>query len=226
MVKIAMGLGSNNKVIDAVNEVSDDITLVKTEKELLNCFYDSNFDAIIRGSLSSKIIVNLRKDFPEIFRASILEHNGKLFFLAPVGIDEGDSIDDKIKIIENCSNILQLTGHIPHIAILSNGRKQDIGRSNKIDKSIIEAEEITNNLKDKYDIKHYYILLEEALKDNRNIIIATDGIIGNIIFRSLVLIGNTKSYGALTMPLPKIFIDTSRSQTKQGYLNAIKLTKN
>ena len=76
------------------------------------------------------------------------------------------------------------------------------------------------------NIKHYYILIEEAIKDHANVIIAPDGISGNIIFRSLVLVAGIKSYGALTLKQEKLFIDTSRSQTTEGYVNAITLLTN
>ena len=80
-------------------------------------------------------------------------------------------------------------------------------------------------MQDEYDIKHYYILIEEALKDKANIIIAPDGITGNIIFRSLVLVAGIKSNGALTLNQPTLFIDTSRSQSTQGYINSINLMR-
>ena len=64
-----------------------------------------------------------------------------------------------------------------------------------------------------------------AIKDKRNIIIAPDGITGNIIFRSMVLVAGVKSNGALTLNQPTLFIDTSRSQSTQGYINSINLIK-
>ena len=90
--------------------------------------------------------------------------------------------------------------------------------------NIVSKENILE-LKDKYDIKHYYILIEEAIKEHANIIIAPDGITGNLIFRSLVLVAGMKSNGALTLNQPYIFIDTSRSQNTQGYINSINLMK-
>ena len=167
--------------------------------------------------------MDLKKKHPHIFRASILEKDGHIFLLTPVGIDECDTIRAKRVIIEESSKMIENLGLEPKIALISGGRKQDKGRSAKIDQTIDECEQLTSELKDQYNIKHYYILIEEAIKDQANIIVAPDGIIGNIIFRSLVLVSEVRSYGALTLKQPNLFIDTSRSQTTEGYVNAIKL---
>ncbi len=113
-------------------------------------------------------------------------------------------------------------GFEPKVAVLSGGRPQDRGRSSRIDSSIREAEQLTMITKDKYPVKHYFILIEDAVSDGANLILAPDGICGNLIFRSLVLMGSIKSYGAVTLGVKEIFIDTSRSQNEEGYLQALK----
>ncbi len=70
---------------------------------------------------------------------------------------------------------------------------------------------------------NHYILIEKALKDKCNIIIAPDGIIGNIIFRTLVLVNSWPSCGAITFGITGIYIDTSRDQNIKGYLRSLKL---
>lgn len=223
-MKIAIGLGENKNVLEAVEMFPfDDIKIAKTNEELLKYIEDPIIDGVIRGSLESNIIMDLKKKHPHIFRASILEKDGHIFLLTPVGIDECDTIRAKRVIIEESSKMIENLGLEPKIALISGGRKQDKGRSAKIDQTIDECEQLTSELKDQYNIKHYYILIEEAIKDQANIIVAPDGIIGNIIFRSLVLVSEVRSYGALTLKQPNLFIDTSRSQTTEGYVNAIKL---
>lgn len=223
-MKIAIGLGENKNVLEAVDRFPfDDIKIAKTNKELLKYIEDPTIDGVIRGSLESNIIMDLKEKHPHIFRASILQKDGHIFLLTPVGIDECDTIEAKKTIIKEASKIIEKLGVEPKIALISGGRRQDKGRSPKIDQSIDECEQITEELQGQYNIKHYYILIEEAIKDQVNIIIAPDGIIGNIIFRSLVLVSNVTSYGALTLKQPNLFIDTSRSQTTEGYVNAIKL---
>ncbi|HNS25672.1 MAG TPA: methanogenesis marker protein Mmp4/MtxX, partial [Methanobacteriaceae archaeon] len=145
------------------------------------------------------------------------------FLLAPVGIDEGDTLERKVQIISQVAEFLKKIGIKPKIGILSGGRPQDRGRSHKIDASLDEAEELTRITMDKYPVKHHFILIEEALAEGANLILAPDGICGNLIFRSLVLVGSGKSFGAVTLGIDEIFIDTSRSQNKEGYLRALKL---
>ncbi len=223
LMKIAIGLGENKNVLKAIDKFPYKINIAKTNTELLDYLNNPEIDGVIRGSLKSNIIKDLKKENPDIFRASLLEINNQPLLLTPVGIDEGDTYNSKINIIQECSNTMQKLGYKPKIALISGGRQDDKGRSQKIDESINECEKIVKQLGTKYNIKHYHILIEEAIKDKANIIITPDGIIGNLIFRSLVLVAGIKSNGALTLNQPKLFIDTSRSQSIQGYVNSIKL---
>ncbi len=225
-MRIAIGLGENKNVLKAIEKFPYDFEIAKSNEELLNYVHDPNIDGVVRGSLESNIILDLKKEYPHIFRASILEINGYRFMLTPVGIDECDTVTAKKTIVKECSKIVSARGVEPKIALISGGRKQDKGRTPKIDKTMEECDEVVADLKDQYNIKHYYILIENAIKDHANIIVATDGITGNIIFRSLVLVAGVKSYGAITLLQPNIFVDTSRSQTVQGYINSIELVVN
>jgi putative methanogen marker protein 4 len=224
-MEIAIGLGKNKNVLKAVEHFPFKIHIAKSNKELLDYLKNPKIDGVIRGSLESNIIIELKKEYPDLFRASLLEKDGHQFLLTPVGIDEGDSTTSKIMIIEKCAEVMKKLGEEPRIALISGGRKNDRGRSKKIDQSMDECELIVKKLNKQYNIKHYYIIIEEAIKDKANIIIAPDGITGNIIFRSLVLVAGIKSNGALTLNQPTVFIDTSRSQNTQGYINSINLIK-
>ena len=141
------------------------------------------------------------------------------------------------------ANFIQYLGNKPKIAVLAEGRKDDLGRSERIDESLISSEELTNRLIEtfkeldnfdndsdeiskNYSIKNYYILLEQAIEDGYNIILANDGIFGNIMFRTLVLLDKWPSYGAVTLGIDEIFIDTSRDQTVEGYVRSLKLAYN
>ena len=138
------------------------------------------------------------------------------------------------------ANFIQYLGKKPKIAVLAEGRKDDLGRSERIDESLISSDELTNRLIEtfkeldnfdndsdeiskNYSIKNYYILLEQAIEDGYNIILANDGIFGNIMFRTLVLLDKWPSYGAVTLGIEEIFIDTSRDQTVEGYVRSLKL---
>jgi putative methanogen marker protein 4 len=160
----------------------------------------------------------------KIYRASFLEANDSKFLFAPVGIDEGDNLQDKLNIVELGAEFLLKLGIKPKIGILSGGRPQDIGRSPKIDTSIEEGTKLEKIIKNKYFVKHYFILIEDAIKDNANLILAPDGISGNLIFRTLVFLGSGKSHGAVTLGIDEIFVDTSRSQSVEGYKRALEFS--
>ncbi|MCL2115392.1 MAG: methanogenesis marker protein Mmp4/MtxX [Methanobrevibacter sp.] len=267
MINIAIGLGKNKKVLLAIEEASKNenlhIKIAKNDEELLKAVKDRNIHAVIRGSLKSSIIKDLKElnnleaqesegldsssnNFKSINRASYIKKDKKEFLLAPVGIDEGETIEQKVEIAIQSFEFIKKCGKVPKIAILAGGRKEDFGRNKKIDKTLQDSEKLTdllereiekirfNNysnsyLKEKidfnneYSIKNYYILIEKAVAEGNNIIIAPDGISGNLIFRTLVLLNSYNSYGAIALGFNKVFIDTSREQSKDGYLRALKL---
>ena len=123
---------------------------------------------------------------------------------------------------------LKKLGKEPKIAVLADGRKGDYGRSEKISQSIDDSEKLTELIKNNtdFEVKNYYILIEQAIEDKCNVIIAPDGIIGNIIFRTLVLVNSWPSYGAVTFGIDGIYIDTSRDQSVEGYLRSLIFANN
>ncbi|KAF5089082.1 methanogenesis marker protein Mmp4/MtxX [Methanobacterium aggregans] len=221
-MKVVAGLGQNRSVAEAAREMDFDVILTESEDELVDMLLNGEVDAGIRGSLSaSKILTRLRDKYPKLSRASFLEIKGHKFLLTPVGIDEGDCVDEKVHLIEAGAKFLEDINIKPKIAVLSGGRAQDKDRSQKIHDSIQEGEIVTAITRDKYPVKHYFILIEDAVAENANLILAPDGISGNLIFRSLVLVGGVKSHGAVTLGIDEIFVDTSRSQKKEGYMSAL-----
>ena len=257
MIRIVAGLGENENIIKASNELNEiddlEITLVKTEDELIEAFKNPEIDAVIRGSLKASKVIKAIKEFKSdktINRTTYINteddenfSNNYEFLLAPVGIDEGKNIEEKVTLAIQAANFIQYLGKMPKIAVLAEGRKDDLGRSDRIDESLISSEELTNRLMEtfkeldnfdndsddiykNYSIKNYYFLLEQAIEDGYNIILANDGIFGNIMFRTLVLLDKWPSYGAVTLGIDEIFIDTSRDQTVEGYIRSLKLAYN
>ena len=233
MVKIAVGIGKNQNILKAIQlfektQKNIEITTLMNDEELVNAILDPEIDSVVRGSLpASGVIKQLKSRYPDISRATYV--NGEYeFLLTPVGIDEGNTLEDKLKIAINCGNFLKKLSKTPKIAVLANGRKGDWGRSDEISTSIDESEKLTKLIKENtdYKVKNYYILIEKAINDNCNIIIAPNGIIGNIIFRTLILLNSWPSYGAVTFGVDGIYVDTSRDQTTEGYLRSLTLAYN
>lgn len=188
--------------------------------ELVTLLREGVIDAAVRGNLSSrKVIPNLKSQFgcKNLCRASLLELNGSLVMLAPVGIDEGDTRDDLLEVASNCRRFAERLGIRFRVAVISGGRLEDLGRSEKVDRMLQEAEALTGLVTSTgVEAKNFGIELERAIDEGFTMVLAPDGIFGNIIFRSLVLVGKIQSYGAYATALPKVFIDTSRS--KSSYL--------
>lgn len=229
MIRIAIGTGKNLKIFDAIKIFEKnhhaEIILIDNDDDLAKAILNSDIDAVVRGSLpASGVIKKVKKDFPEISRATYVNGNGHEFLLTPVGIDEGNTVDEKLNIAINCGEFLEKLGKDPKIAVLADGRKGDYGRSERISSSIDESEKLTQLIEKNtnFEVKNYYILIEQAIKDNCNVIIAPDGIIGNIIFRTLILVNSWPSCGAITFGINGIYIDTSRDQSVEGYLRSLK----
>lgn len=223
---IVAGVGENKNIVKASKEVDFPVELVNSAEEFIEAIKEDRGQGYVRGSLGSwKIMAELKKKYGEFYRVSCVEVKGHKFFLAPVGIDEGDNLEQKLQIIEYGTQFLEKLDIKPKIAVLSGGRPQDVGRSTKVDRSIQEGERLYEIIRNKYPVQHYHILIEEAIQDKSNFILAPDGITGNLMFRSLVLAGCGKNHGAVTLGIDVILVDTSRSHTVEGYTRALKFTK-
>ena len=236
MINIVAGYFENRNILEASKEASSiedlNVSIANSEQELINAFKDPGVDAVVRGSLKSHEIMNTfdDEDFLEDYE----------FLLAPVGIDEGKTIDERLEIAIQAALFLKSINKQPKIAILAAGRKDDFGRTLGIDKNLKESEDLCEKITQKlndldafdndsddeskhFEVKNYYILIEKAIKEGNNIILAPDGVTGNIIFRTLVLLNSWPSNGAVTLGIDEIFVDTSRDQSVEGYLRSIKL---
>ena len=193
---------------------------------LVSALHSGEVNGALRGNLHAKeTVTELRIAFkkPSIYRAALMSINDKhTFFLAPVGIDEGIFIDERLKHVKLLDSLLQRLGITSKTAIISGGRvPDDLGRSGLVDESIRAGENLFKLAKDAgFNAAHHGILIEDAYKDS-NIIIAPNGIVGNLLFRTLHYLGSCRSLGAPVLNLEKTFVDTSRG--KQDYTDSIML---
>ena len=176
--------------------------------------------AAVRGTLpASKTLSALKHAYgvQELERIVLLESaTGKQFFLAPVGIDEGWTISQKVSLIRKGKEIAVDAGLSGTVGILSGGRIGDAGRHPAVDRSMADAELVARIT----GARHYEILIEDAIAEC-GLIIAPDGITGNLIFRTLLFVGKGASHGAPVVNIPGIFVDTSR--VNPDYSNALNL---
>lgn len=233
-VKIGIGVGPGKEAhkimqnsIAKSNELGyGEIIEFDDPVRLIRALESGEIACALRGNLSAKeTITELKHTFKitSLYRSALICIDEKYsFFLAPVGIDEGIFIDERFKLIKLINSLLQPLDVTADIAIISGGRPmEDLGRSGLVDESLRAGEKLLELVKEeKMNVKHYGVLIEDAFKES-NVIIAPNGIVGNLLFRTLHYLGNCNSYGAPILNLDKTFIDTSRN--KQDYTGSIML---
>ncbi len=193
------------------------ISSIEPEKEMITYLINNKINSIVRGSFKSSKFLKLLKDslkVKNIYRLALLETaNGEQFFYGPVGIDECNTFKNKQIFIEKSLKIFRYFEIKPKISILSGGRIGDLGRNKLIDKTIDDAENLVkyfNSQEPNIEIFHDHILIENSIKNGANLILAPNGISGNLIYRTLIHLGNGKSYGAFYLDTKYSIIDTSR----------------
>ncbi len=231
MKTIAVGVGENKSIIEACNIFKNktldvNIKLIEDENILVQNILDKNIDASLRGTLgASNVLKKLKEEYPKISRATYINSKNHEFLISSVGIDEGNTIDEKLEIAINCIDFLKKLKKTPKIATLSYARLGDYGRSPQINQCIDDAKKLTQLIENKTNIKieNSCVLIDQAIKNDCNILIAPNGIVGNTIFRTLVLLNSWPSYGAITFGIDGIYIDTSRDRNTDGYLRSLEL---
>ncbi|TAJ44605.1 methanogenesis marker protein Mmp4/MtxX [Methanofollis fontis] len=177
-------------------------------------------DAAVRGSLPANETLKCLKQacgVDRLERIALLETaDGVRFLLAPVGVDEGWSISDRLSLAGKAQAIAAGLGLPEDVAVLSGGRLGDLGRHPVVDRSMADAELVARI----GGYEHGEILIEDAV-GRCGVIIAPDGISGNLIFRTLALLGKGTGHGAPVVNIDRIFVDTSRASP--DYTGAVEL---
>lgn len=211
----------------AIKETGTGIEIIHStepSKKLVELLVAGEIDGAVRGTLSATATLKKLKSalkIKKLYRVALLETaEGVSFFLAPVGIDEGNSVENKIELIKRGVEHFRRFGIEAKVGILSGGRFEDKGRDEHVDRTLMEAEFVTKRVCNMgINAKNYSILIEDAIKE-ANFIIAPDGISGNLIFRTLVFLGKGHGWGAPVL-MDKVFVDTSR--VKEDAARAIML---
>ncbi|MFZ1898470.1 methanogenesis marker protein Mmp4/MtxX [Methanoregula sp.] len=190
------------------------------EAMLVSDLMTGGIDAAVRGSLPANATLQALKaaaGVDHLERIALLETaGGKKFLFAPVGIDEGWTVADKLALVRKGRLVARRFGLSEKVGILSGGRFGDIGRDARVDRSMADAELVARL----GDAVHYEILIEDAI-ESCGLIIAPDGISGNLVFRTLAFLGAGHAHGAPVVNIDKIFVDTSRASP--DYTNALLL---
>ncbi len=193
----------------------ESVSAEEPERALIELLRDGTIDAAVRGTVSARKTLQILKEqtgLRQVHRAALLSTvEGAQFFLTPVGIDEGNSVRVRATLAIQTAKLLDSLRVAPTIGILSGGRAEDKGRARTVDRTLEHAEQLTRKLSASgLEATNYGILIEEAIQSS-NVLVAPDGITGNLIFRTLTLVGGGKGYGAPVLATKYPFVDTSRS---------------
>lgn len=190
------------------------------EQLLVDDLVSGKIDAAVRGTLPSNSTLQALKvamGVDHLERIALLETvHGKKFLLTPVGVDEGWTVAEKLELIQKGRIIAKKFGLSEKTGVLSGGRLGDIGRHPQVDASMAEAELVARL----GDATHCEILIEDAV-ETCGLIIAPDGISGNLVFRTLTFLGGGYGHGAPVVNISRIFVDSSRASP--NYANALLL---
>ena len=190
------------------------------EQALVDDLMAGRIDAAVRGTLPANATLKALKKaagVDHLERIALLETiSKKKFLLTPVGVDEGWTVGEKLEMIKKGRIIAKKFGLPEKVGILSGGRLGDIGRHPQVDASMADAELLARL----GDATHCEILIEDAV-ETCGLIIAPDGISGNLVFRTLVFLGGGEGHGAPVVNISRIFVDSSRASP--DYSNALLL---
>ncbi|MHA1680907.1 MAG: methanogenesis marker protein Mmp4/MtxX [Promethearchaeota archaeon] len=205
------------------------------ELRIIDDYLNGYLDAIIRGQLSSSkflAYLKVKKEINHIYRIALLATwEGHDFFFFPVGIDEARDFQQKKIFVDYAMRFLKKLGMPLLFYFLSAGRSGDVGRDTSIKESIEGTATLVGNLEKRHPgakFVHGEILIEGAISSNASVIVAPDGISGNLIYRTLIHLGGGHSHGAVYInpELDKPVLDTSRVGPVEEYAGAIILALN
>lgn len=185
---------------------------------LLAALSDAEIDAAVRGVLdSSEVLAEIKRSFSmkSVMRCAVMEDSrGREFLLAPVGIDEGTSARSRVEIAEAAAKYFSRCGWNVSCGILSRGRAGDASRGENIRSSLGDGEKIARELRSAgLEATHFEIMIEDAIGKS-DLVLAPDGVAGNLIFRTLYFLGAGRAYGAPVVNLESVFVDTSRAKSE------------
>jgi len=202
------------------------VRIVKSPKPwetMLDLLDEGGIDGVVRGSFASSFALVAKQRYGTMERIALLETvNHYPFFLAPVGVEEGETPPEKFLIVKGGCQLVEALGFSPKVSVLSGGRTENKGPI--IEKSRSDALQLVQMARRAgIPAIHHEILIEDAIGD-ANIILAPDGISGNLIYRTLVHLGGGRSHGAPYLNQGgRIIVDTSRVGPVEEYVSAIAL---
>lgn len=205
-----------------------DLRVFSDPEALVSALMDGVVDAAVRGTLPAHEVLPLLRrasDGSNLGRAAVMDlGGGRSFLLTPVGIDEGRDLGERWAVLKEGAALVRALGFAPRAAIMAMGREEDAGRGDAIAISLRESGALRDAAEAEAIPAECVGIRVEAAVEAGNVIIAPDGVTGNLIFRCLHLVAGMGSWGAVALNLrPQVFVDTSRE--KDDYTGALHLAR-
>ena len=192
-VRVGIGRGSSRGCVERSAEAFDGVRIYDDAESLVTDLMSGEIDVAVRGDLTSESMIPAVR--------------------AGMGLDR----------LERASDLARRIGMDARIAVMSGGRDDDRGRCPEVDRTIDSSAKVVDALvRDGYDAYGCQILIEDAVR-NAGVVMAPDGMTGNIMFRTLHFLGGAQALGAPVLNAPRVFVDTSRAKT--DYRDSIALAK-
>ena len=232
-VHVAIGSAEEGDAADltaarAVESGLGPVTVHRDPSSLVTALVDGDADAAVRGTLSSSgtlpALLEATGSASAMRVALIGPVEGREFLLTPVGIDEGRDMAERWDLLKGAARLVTELGETPRVAVMSIGRPEDAGRGEGIALSHRECESLRSAAEAEGMVATCTGIQLERAVEGSNMVLAPDGVTGNLIFRALHLVAGHESWGAVALGVsPMVFIDTSREKT--DYLGALHLAR-
>lgn len=213
--------GKKIKGFECVAMESDDAKGTNIGRKIVQDFKAGKIDQFVRGQVDDFGVVDEYKRQFGIDTAQkrvgfglMQDAYGREFFLGVASNPEGQTLEDKIRITDVIVKWMKEDfGLEPKVAVMATCRPGSYGKDPVMSKSYDEAEGLVKHLKDQgVEAKNVHIEIENAVTW-ANLIIPSNGTIGNQIFRAVIYLGKGKGLACPTIfPGVGIYEDDSRNE--------------
>lgn len=212
---------------DKIKDIKDFSVVIdeNPEQKIIDMLINEEVDGVLRGTIDDfktleAYIASTGKTYSEDSPVIMQDAAGHRFFLSPMSNTQGWEKEERLKIAHGLAIFAKEWGINVKIAILTGvrhgtyERKKDTkdGVVGTLNKTYEDAEWIVNKLKDSnLEVKNYSVDLDIAVKDGYTIIVPVNGMVGNQIFRAILLSGG-KLLTATYFGLDHYIEDNSRNE--------------
>ena len=190
---------------------------------LFKALREGEVEAVVRGELGAREFLEAVSGLwagRKACRIALLSTlPGQPFLFAPIGIDEGETLEEKSRLVRYGRSLLEELGWPDRVGVLAGGRSEDRGRSSGVDRSLRQATPWPTAPERIAPHPH------RGSGGADTLVLAPDGRAGNLIYRTLVHLGKGRSHGAVYFPGNQVVMDTSRAAPAVEYGEAVKLAR-